>query len=75
MKQTIFDKLISSISAKLNILAELGSPITNELIEEKIDEIAGEYRAIPNFEMTDDDVARLKFLIGNMFNVRVGEEA
>ena len=75
MKQTIFDKLISSISAKLNILAELGSSITNELIEEKIDEIASEYRAIPNFEMTDDDVARLKFLIGNMFNVRVGEEA
>ena len=75
MKQTIFDKLISGISAKLNILAELGSPITNELIEDKVDEIASEYRAIPNFEMTDDDVARLKFLIGNMFNVRVGEAA
>lgn len=75
MKETIFDKLISGISAKLNILAELGSPITNELIVEKIDEIAVEYRAIPNFEMTEDDVVRLKFLVGNMFNVRVGEKA
>lgn len=75
MKQTIFDKLISGVSAKLNILAELGNPITNELIEDKIDDIAIEYRTIPNFEMSDDDVARLKFLIGNMFNVRVGEEA
>ena len=75
MKQTIFDKLISGISSKLNILAEIGTPITNELIEEKIDDIASEYRALPNFEMNDSDVERLKFYIGNMFNVRVGEEA
>lgn len=75
MKQTIFDKLISGISSKLNIFAELGNSVTNELIEQKINEIASEYREIPGFEMTDDDIVRLKFLIGNMFNVRVGEEA
>jgi hypothetical protein len=75
MKQTIFEKLISGISSKLNIIEELGTPITNDLIDENIDEIAGEFRNIPNFEMTDADVARLKFHIGNMFNVRVGEEA
>lgn len=75
MKQTIFDKLISGISSKLNILSEIGTPITNELIEEKIEEIASEYRALPNFDISDDDVARLKFRIGNMFNVRVGENA
>lgn len=75
MKQTIFERLISGISAKLNIIEELGTPVTNSLIEEKIDEIANEYRNIPNFEITDVDVIRLKFHIGNMFNVRVGEEA
>ena len=75
MKQTIFDRLSSGISSKLNNLEEMGMPITNELIEKKIDDIASEYRDVPNFEITVDDIERLKFLIGNMFNVRVGEEA
>jgi hypothetical protein len=75
MKQTIFERLISGISAKLNNFKELGTPITNDLIEQKIDEIADEYRNIPNFEITSVDVTRLKFEIGNMFNIRVGEEA
>lgn len=75
MKQSIFDRLISGIAAKLNIIAELGTPITNGLIAQKIDELAVEYRQLPNFEMTEEDVARLKFHIGTMFNVRVGEAA
>jgi len=75
MKQTIFDRLISKISSKINLLEELGIPITNDLIEKEIDDIHMEFRSVPNFEMTDNDVARLKFQIGNMFNVRVGEEA
>jgi len=75
MKQTIFDGLVSGISTKLNIMEELGTPITNSLIAGKIGEIAHEYRDIENFELTDSDAARLKFHIGNLFNVRVGEEA
>jgi len=75
MKQSIFDKLISGISSKLNIMKELGTPITNEVIGEKIDELADEYRRVPNFEMTEEDVVRLKFHIGSMFNVKVGEAA
>lgn len=75
MKESIFDKLISGISSKLNIMKELGTPITNEVIGEKIDEFTDEYKKLPNFEMTEEDVARLKFHIGNMFNVRVGEAA
>lgn len=75
MKQSIFDKLISGISSKLNIMKELGTPITNEFIGGKIEELADEYRKVPNFEITEEDIARLKFHIGNMFNVRVGEAA
>ncbi|MEH6544379.1 MAG: Z1 domain-containing protein [Porticoccaceae bacterium] len=75
MKQSIFDQLISGISAKLNIMKQLGTPITNEVIAEKIDELADEYKRVPNFEMLKEDVARLKFHVGNMFNVRVGEVA
>jgi hypothetical protein len=75
MKQTIFDKLIAGIFSKLNIIEELGTAITNEMIGDKIDELTNEYKKLPNFEVTENDVARLKFHIGNMFNVRVGEAA
>ena len=40
MKESIYNKLISGISSKLNIMKELGVPITNDLIGEKIDELA-----------------------------------
>ncbi len=53
MNQSIFDKLIAGISSKLKIMEELGTPITTEVIGEKIDEIAKEYSIYPNFEMTD----------------------
>ena len=75
MKQTIHNKLVSEINSKLEILRELGTPITNELISEKIDEIANAYSAVPNFELTEQDVKNLKFHIGNLFNVLVGEAA
>ncbi|MEH6639256.1 MAG: Z1 domain-containing protein [Porticoccaceae bacterium] len=75
MNQSIFDKLIAGISSKLQIMKELGMAVTTEVISEKIDEIAQEYSAIPNFEMTVSDVRRLKFQIGNMFSIKVGESA
>ena len=75
MKESIYNKLISGISSKLNIMKELGVPITNDLIGEKIDELADEYRKLVNFEMTERDIERLKFHVGSMFNVRVGEAA
>ena len=74
MKQTFFDRLISELVSKLKNLKELGIPITPDLIAEKIDHLASEYRDYPNFEMSVGDVARLKFSIGNAFNVRVGEK-
>ena len=75
MKESIFEKLISGVAAKLDIMEELGTPITTDLIGQKIDELASEYRQLPNFDMSEDDVDRLKFHIGNKFNVRVGEVA
>lgn len=75
MKQSIFDKLIAGISSNLKIMEELGTPITNDVIAEKIDELASEYKKLPNFEITEKDVERLKFHIGSIFNVSVGETA
>lgn len=75
MKESIFDKLISGIASKLRIMEELGTPITNKVIAQKIEELVIEYKRLPNFEMTEDDIARLSFYIGSMFNVKVGEAA
>ena len=75
MDQSNFDRLIAIISSKLNIMKGLGMPITNEVIGGKIDALAAEFKTAPNFEMTEEDVVRLKFHIGSMFNVRVGEAA
>jgi hypothetical protein len=75
MNEAIFKQLISGVAAKLNVMEQLGTPVTTDLISRKIDDLAHEYGNVPNFEMTSDDVERLKFHIGNMFNVRVGEAA
>ncbi|MDB4634104.1 Z1 domain-containing protein [Rubripirellula sp.] len=75
MKNSIFKRLISEIASKLRNFQELGTPITNPLIEERIDELAREYNAATNFEISDEDVKKLKFQIGSMFNIKVGEQA
>lgn len=75
MKKSIFDKLILKISLKLDFMKEHGAPITKEVIGEKIEKLLDEYKNLPSFEITEEDVTRLKFHIGSMFSVRVGEEA
>lgn len=75
MNESIFLKLIAQISSKLRIMEELGTPITTDVIANGIEELASGYRRIPNFEMSEEDVGRLKFHIGSIFNVRVGEHA
>lgn len=76
MNQTTFNRLVSAISSRLKIMSELGVPITNELIGEKIDDISNEFSSsFPHFRFSDVDKKRLKFHIGSLFNVRVGEPA
>lgn len=75
MKQSFFDQLILGIVAKLRLIEGHGIPITNALIKEKIDNFINEYKKEFNLEIAEEDVARLKFHIGTMFNVRVGEAA
>ena len=75
MDQSTFDQIIASINSNLTVFQTHGVPITNELIEEKIDEVAAQFLVLPNFELTADDIKLLKFRIGNTFNVRVGEAA
>ena len=71
----MFDMLVSQISSKFSILKNSGMPITDKLIDEKVDEIYDEYKEIPNFDITEVDARRLKMRIGILFNVSVGESA
>lgn len=74
MRQSIFDKLIAEISVKLNNRQGLGQPITNAMIDEKIDECVSEFKKLA-LDISDSDITNLKFTIGQMFNIRVGEPA
>jgi hypothetical protein len=75
MKESMFNNLVLQISSKLNTIRDLGFPISNELISQKIDEIAAYYKNYETFFITEEDFARLKFHVGNIYNIRVGEPA
>jgi hypothetical protein len=73
MNNSFFNKLIAQISTKLKMLEELGVPITTQYIDEKVNELVGEFRNIPNFEFTEQALKLLKFKLESMFNIKVGE--
>ena len=75
MNNSFFNKLIAQISTKLKMLEELGVPITTQYIDEKVNELVGEFRNIPNFEFTEQALKLLKFKLESMFNIKVGEGA
>ena len=75
MNQTHFNRLVSKISSDLLILKDYGQPITNELVEKKVeDSLRLLLQEISGFEVIETDVDRLKFTLRNMFNVSVDEE-
>jgi len=75
MNQTHFKRLVSRISSDLLILKDYGQPITNELVEKKVeDSLNLLIKDIPGFEVLETDTNNLKFTLRNMFNVSVDEE-
>ncbi len=75
MNQTTFNHMIAAICSQLSIQQEYGISITNELIDQKIDDVATLFQSMPQFELEEEDIKQLKFRIGSTFNVRVGEAA
>ncbi len=75
MNQSMFNKLLGQLSHKLKLMDELGIKITKQFIDEKIDESVKEFQNIPNFSMSNQDVVNLKFQLGSLFNVKIGEKA
>ncbi|MDA7861484.1 Z1 domain-containing protein [bacterium] len=76
MNQIIFNKLIALISSQLKIMEEMGQPISTEIIGERIDYFTSESnQMLPELEISETESKNLKFAIGQMFNVKVGEAA
>lgn len=75
MNQSLFNKLLSGISSSLLLTKELGHPITTSLIDEEIDDAIRKFSKIPNFVILDEEIDRLKFQLGSVFSIKVGEEA
>ena len=75
MKNSIFDKILYEINLKLSVLQDFGREISRELIDEKVDSVAYEYLKTYEIEIPQLDTKRLKFQLGNIYSVRVGEQA
>lgn len=75
MNQSIFNKLLAQISSKLKMMDELGVQVSDQFIDEKIDQVVSEFKSIPSFTINNEDIVKLKFQLGSMFNVKVGEKA
>lgn len=75
MNNSFFNKLIAQVSSKLKMMEELGVPITTPYIDEKVNELVNEFRNIPSFECTKEDLKLIKFKLESMFNIKVGEGA
>jgi len=75
MNNSFFNKLIAQIASKLKMMEELGVPITPLYIDEKVNELVSEFRSIPNFSFSKEDLKLLKFKLESMFNIKIGERA
>lgn len=75
MNQLQFNRIVTRLSSDLLTIKDYGQVITNEYIENRVDETLKELKQkIPGFEYVDTDISRLKFDLRNMFNVSVDEE-
>lgn len=73
MNKSLFNKLISHMSSSLMIRNELGIEITPKYIDEKLNEAILEFKNIPAFAYTNEDIKLIKFKLESMFNIKIGE--
>lgn len=75
MDQRILGDLVSELAQRLDNKQKFGASITNEYIAEIVDYAIAEFRDLPNFQIEEMEVELIKFKLGSMFNIRVGEHA
>jgi hypothetical protein len=73
MDQRKIDTLTAELAVRLEGRQKFGGLITNDYIERIVNEVVAEYRSLPDFELTDQESEGIKFKLGTMFNIMVGE--
>lgn len=75
MDQIKINTLSADLAVRLESKQKFGAKITNEYIERIVDEVVKEYRSLPAFDLTEKEAEGIKFKLGTMFDVKVGEKA
>jgi hypothetical protein len=75
MDQKQVGSLVSELAQGLHNKQKFGAEITDEYIEEIVDRAIEELVTLPEFEISDLEIAGIKFKLGGMYNIKVGEYA
>lgn len=75
MDQKKIDKLSAVLAIKLEATQSFGAEITKDYIDKLVNDVVVEYRSLPGFDLSDKESEGIKFKLGSMFNVMVGETA
>ena len=75
MNQTQLKKVISELAQGLRNKQSFGAPITDVYIDETLQKLLTDLMGLPNFTISAEEIEAIKFKLGSMFNIKVGEEA
>lgn len=75
MKQTQLNGITSQLAIALKNRQDFGVSITDDFIEELLTKLVQELELLPDFTITKEEMENIKFKLGSMFNVTVGEQA
>ena len=75
MDQTQINGITSELAQALRNKQKFGAPITDKYIEDSLSKLVHELQELPHFMISNEEVESIKFKLGSMFNITVGEEA
>lgn len=75
MNQSQINKIISELAIGLRNKQSFGADITDVYIDEILQKSIADLNFLPNFSISSEEIESIKFSLGSMFNIKVGEEA
>jgi hypothetical protein len=75
MDQKKINAFTAELAMRLENRQKFGAPITNEYIATVISSVIKELEELPDFKLSDQEIEGMKFKLGSMFNIKIGEAA
>jgi hypothetical protein len=75
MNQKQLNDLIYELAQGLRNKQKFGAPITVKYIEGTVNKLVHDLEELPDFEIDESEIDIIKFRLGNMFNIKIGEQA